>query len=224
MAAAQSPQSQALQYSDHRQFNEITREEYDTFLTPREMLTRMPFGAANMTQIGRELRADRYRSAADEAQWAYGGFKGSDKLAVLPSWLWAIAMPPPESDFWHTGYLDAWIPDPEKGGYPVPGTGNWLRLYGVRFWAPFLDEQPSASANAPPADELQRNKGGRPRNDYWEALLVEIARQLYSGDLQPKRQADIEGAMQDWLTDKGHKWGETQVRQRAKSLWEAIEK
>ncbi|WP_196232981.1 hypothetical protein [Sphingomonas segetis] len=51
-----------------------------------------------------------------------------------------------------------------------------------------------------------------------------MARQLYGGDLQPKRQADIEKAMHDWLSANGHTAGETQVRERARKLWQTIEK
>ena len=42
------------------------------------------------------------------------------------------------------------------------------------------------------------------------------------GDLQPRRQADVERAMHDWLSLNTYEAGETQVRARAKAVWEAI--
>lgn len=208
------------QHTDERQFPEISREEYARFLDPMAMLKEMPFGMANMLQLGRELRAERYGSAADEVHWAAGGFTGREKLSRLPKWLWAIAMPDVNSDFWQTGYLEAWIPD--KGGYPIPGSGNWLRLYGVRFWAPFLERTVAAEPDVLTATAVPSaisSRAGRPRKEFWEDLLVAIFDQLWHGELTPKTQADVEGAMHDWLSANGHDASERSVRQRAKSLW-----
>lgn len=76
-----------------------------------------------------------------------------------------------------------------------------------------IEEEPETS---------QRTRVGRRPYEYWEPLLIEMARQLYCGELQPKEQADIEHAMQDWLTANNHNWGETQVRVRAHNLWKTI--
>ena len=43
------------------------------------------------------------------------------------------------------------------------------------------------------------NKRGGVRKEFWEDLLIEMARQLWSGELQPERQSQIEQAMFAWL-------------------------
>jgi hypothetical protein len=83
---------------------------------------------------------------------------------------------------------------------------------------------PPPASNPSGAAEPARNKGGRPKHEFWEELWVEIARQLYIGDLKPKTQADIEAAMHQWITDQGHGAGGTTVRDRARMLWRALEK
>jgi hypothetical protein len=71
---------------------------------------------------------------------------------------------------------------------------------------------------APPAP----NRGGRPRKDWWDALWVEICRQLFSGELKITRQADIERAMAGWAAVNGHDLSESAARARAKLLYSAL--
>lgn len=79
----------------------------------------------------------------------------------------------------------------------------------------------SPSASARPV----KNLGGRPSKAYWEPLLIEMATQLYAGDLKPKKQAEVLDAMLDWLSKQGHEdAGLTQVKDRARKLWESISK
>jgi hypothetical protein len=53
----------------------------------------------------------------------------------------------------------------------------------------------------------------------WAALAV----MLYTGDLQPKTQADIERAMKDWLAARDLHVGDTAVRGRARQLWQKLQ-
>jgi hypothetical protein len=53
----------------------------------------------------------------------------------------------------------------------------------------------------------------------WAAISVA----LYTGDLQPKTQADIERAMHDWLASNSIDAGDTAVRTRARKLWHKLE-
>jgi hypothetical protein len=69
------------------------------------------------------------------------------------------------------------------------------------------------------AEAPERNKGGRPRKDFWEDMLVEMFDQLWHGQLIPKTQADIESAMQDWLSLNDYEASERSIRQRAQRLW-----
>lgn len=78
----------------------------------------------------------------------------------------------------------------------------------------------SGKPSAPP----NKHPGGRPQKPFWDELWVSISAQLHNGDLQPKRQADIERAMHDWLVFNGNEAGETAVRAKAKLLWAAIQK
>ncbi|MDQ0839416.1 hypothetical protein [Sphingomonas faeni] len=84
--------------------------------------------------------------------------------------------------------------------------------------------QPDAQGAAPatPTPAPPATKGGRKPHAFWEPLLVEMARQLYVGDLDPKAQADIEKAMHDWLVANSYEAGETAVRERASRLWAEI--
>jgi hypothetical protein len=51
-----------------------------------------------------------------------------------------------------------------------------------------------------------------------------MCRQLYVGDLQPKRQADITKAMANWLSARGEDVADSTVKERARKLWAAIGK
>ena len=74
------------------------------------------------------------------------------------------------------------------------------------------------------AAPLIPNKGGKPLAEHWDAMWAEIAFQLFSGALQPKRQADITKAMNDWLAEKGFDAGDTAVTKRARALWQRMER
>ena len=73
------------------------------------------------------------------------------------------------------------------------------------------------SATIPPA-----KPGGRPPAAFWDDLWAAIAVALYVGELVPKTQADIEGAMADWLEGNGHSAAESTIRARARRLWDGI--
>jgi len=74
-------------------------------------------------------------------------------------------------------------------------------------------------ADPPPA---WRSAGGRPPSAWWDALWIDIARQLHRGELAPATQADIERAMHAWIARNGHAAGETAIRERARKLFRAL--
>jgi hypothetical protein len=120
---------------------------------------------------------------------------------------------------WTTGDFDTWI---DRGEVH-------LRAFGVSFLRADIEKMIPASkaethAFAVSAGAPSPAKGGRPKADWWEDLWIEICRQLYLGDLQPKTQADIERAMLQWVSDRNETVGETIVRTRASKLWKAIQK
>jgi hypothetical protein len=55
-------------------------------------------------------------------------------------------------------------------------------------------------------------------------MWAEIATQLWTGDLNPNKQADIKRAMFDWLNDRGINAGDTSVTERARALWLRMER
>jgi hypothetical protein len=65
----------------------------------------------------------------------------------------------------------------------------------------------------------RKNPGGKPLAEHWDEMWASIAVALYTGDLQPKSQAEIERAMMEWLGDHDLEVGETAVRGRARQLW-----
>lgn len=82
----------------------------------------------------------------------------------------------------------------------------------------------SAKPNMPQeAAALSRNPGGKPLAQHWDAMWAAIAVQLWSGDLDPKTQADVKTAMFAWFNANGIEIGDTAVTQRARQLWQAIE-
>jgi hypothetical protein len=113
---------------------------------------------------------------------------------------------------WPTGDFETWI-----------DRKLHICAYGVAFnkedilCTLGLDALPQAAAAA-----SVPSKSGRPPAEWWDDLWVEMARQLFVGDLQPKRQADIESAMKDWIGTSGHSVADSTVRPRARKLWQAI--
>jgi hypothetical protein len=50
-----------------------------------------------------------------------------------------------------------------------------------------------------------------------------MCRQLYGGHLIPSKQADIENAMHQWLSDHNESAAQSTIRDRARKLWKAIQ-
>ena len=60
---------------------------------------------------------------------------------------------------------------------------------------------------------------GRPSKAFWDDLWLEMFRQLWQGEFNPKNQADIEQAMLDWAVMNGYRLGRTSVKAPAKKLF-----
>lgn len=69
----------------------------------------------------------------------------------------------------------------------------------------------------------KRNPGGKPLAGHWDAMWAAIAVKLWSGELQPKLQADVKKAMLDWFNEAEIEIGDTAVTQRARQLWQAMQ-
>ena len=97
---------------------------------------------------------------------------------------------------------------------PLPSRidhGQWLRRR--------LQDDPDPVSPKAPAVEA-RNAGGRPRKEFWEPLLIAVGIAVYGG-FDPKKIADVERWMADWLDANGHDAGEVAIRTRARAFFNA---
>lgn len=124
------------------------------------------------------------------------------------------------SELWVTGDITVYLSD-----YPLFLSGVRLEPSGFQELIP-VDRAPNAPAPTPQTapSSAPANKGGRPAKVWWDDLWVEMTRQLFVGDLQPKRQADIEKAMLDWVFAQGDEIGVATIRPAARKLWNAIQR
>lgn len=141
------------------------------------------------------------------------GDRRHDNADVPEKFWWACGEAALEQN-WEVGDFETWIDNRIH-----------LRAYGVSFSRRGIEALAApaiASRDAPSGPSA--NPGGRPRADWWDDLWVEICRQLYAGDLQPKKQSDIESAMIDWAVKHGHNPSESTIRARARKLRAAFKR
>lgn len=84
---------------------------------------------------------------------------------------------------------------------------------------PMWVKKPEPEKPAPILPDL--GKGGRPRKEWWDDFWIEICRQIYDNELNPKTQADLERAMFEWVENQGFDVGETTIKAAAKKLFKA---
>lgn len=124
---------------------------------------------------------------------------------------------------WESGVFTAKV---QKNGYEEEwkAIGVTFKRSQIEAMAPSSvltsDSQQSASTGVASPASVTKNLGGRPPYD-WEAVMIEMARQLYVGDLYPKTQADIERAIAAYKPDEDSK-SESTIREHARRLWKAI--
>jgi hypothetical protein len=122
------------------------------------------------------------------------------------------------------------IPDWESGDFAAQirqnGSEQEWRAFGVAFdrsqIVAMAPPKAAATASQQTAIAKDRSKGGRPVGTDWEAVMIELARQLYEGELKPKVQADIERAIADYLLAGDLTMSESTIREHARPLWKAI--
>ncbi len=94
---------------------------------------------------------------------------------------------------------------------PAPITETLVKM------SPLL-EALAATESKPKA----KNKGGRPPAPYWDDMWADIAAALYAGDLVPKTQSEIENAMIQLIERGGFEASTSNVRARARKLWDRL--
>jgi hypothetical protein len=201
---------------DERRSTAITVEEYESWLTPTAALKKLEHlrGSASKAILER-LRYGHIRAVA--RRYNYRGRSG--ECFAVPMRIWEEAgHRVGASSFWSTGDITLFIDD------------HRFALFSVRFDPAGLEEILSsdgqrmapAETGRTEAQPVVTNRGGRPPKEWWSDLWVEMARQLYEGDLQPKRQAEIEKAMADWISAEGYDASERTIRDAARKLWRTI--
>jgi hypothetical protein len=203
-----------------------SKEEWIGALVARDMLLPMGPFAAQMA-ICKRAHASMIRTRAERFIIAGRPAENVD----LPAIFWWAEGHEALHQNWRLGDFDTWVEGHKLSRDLRLSAGKvHLEAFNVSFLRVDVEKMiPSAPLPASPSEsagqsQAPRNKGGRPKHEFWEDLWVEIARQLYVGDLKPKTQADIEAAMHQWISDRGHEAGGTTVRDRARLLWRAIEK
>jgi hypothetical protein len=133
----------------------------------------------------------------------------------VPAEFWWARGKPALKQNWTAGDFETWIRETIH-----------LRAYGVRFLRSEIMQIIPADLPAEPPLALapDAKRGGRPPADWWDDLLIEVCFQHFRGELQPKTQADIARAMQEWITERGFEAADSTIRIRARKVWNAIKR
>lgn len=142
------------------------------------------------------------------------GSEGIAKDAVIPARFWWAQGGPDLVQDWSIGDFITMV--------SIPGGQAQWWAYGVSFSRRGVQGLIDPHVSSATSENVVRI-GGRPPAAWWDDLWVDIARRLFVGDLKPKRQADIENAMMDWVAANGHETVVSTIRPRARKLWSAIE-
>jgi len=217
----------------------LTAAEFEQWLRPSEVLQRLPSDWPDDTKkrvIKRRLADGHIRSAARHSVFENYGSIGSGDFLPIEPFLWAFPWRAVEVDFWTGGDIE-FIFDSEPhfdsgfGGPilitedtppppppPSPSAQDYIggEYLDVRLHPRDVDNQ------WPKPPNISSGKAGRPSAQWWEDMWIEIARQLYAGDLDHHSQAALEKAMHDWIAANGHDAGESTVRRRAQRLFQAL--
>ncbi len=128
---------------------------------------------------------------------------------------------------WKAGDFDTWVDSSRlTGNFHYSALKVHFEAFNVSFLRADIETLIPAGTPAPaeaPAAVPAPVVGGRPPADWWDDLWIEICRQLYAGDLKPKKQTDIENAMLQWLSNRGKTPSTSTIRPRARKLWTAIQ-
>ena len=137
----------------------------------------------------------------------------SDDVAIDKNFWWAEGHEALTQD-WRSGDFETWL----KNG------GVRYRVYGVTFLKGDVERIAAPpKSKEPKAPGSTKAPGGRPPANWWDDLWIEVCRQVYAVELQPKRAADITKAMQTWIESKGFEAADSTVKERARKLWAVIE-
>jgi hypothetical protein len=173
--------------------------------------------------IGR-LETGLLNAFAEDLVTVEDGTRNHRQLIGLASGFWRMVGLQATSALWSNGACTAY--------YTVhhQAEDDEARAFGVRFLKAEIQKMLSAypdavktAAQAPAAIAAPlKSAGGAPSKSFWDDLLIEMARQIHFGELQPKRKADLTRAMLDWIAANGFDASEASVKLRSRKLFDAM--
>jgi hypothetical protein len=173
----------------------------------------------DLRAAGWHLQLDPEDPLKIKSEMVVGRYKRStwDNIAAIP---W-------KDDFWVSG--DYMPDDPLEAFRRTIDRDEFTHYLTKARFDPTPIREFCAAATAPVTNlagtnaQSSKPSGGRPPKPFWDELWASVAAALYNGDLDPKRQADVEKAMLNWAANNGHEIGEATVRRAARLLWHAIQ-
>ncbi len=170
-------------------------------------------GSSYSAKVSLCTRAHAGIIRARAAELAVDNGKPHRNVAIPRRFWWAEGAAATLIQNWELGDFETWVEHETR-----------VQVFGVEFARADVEKLVPPQTSPVPATATPVNKGGRPPADYWDDLWVEICRQLYVGELIPKRQSDIENAMVNWLAHTCNEHPSTStIRPRAAKLWRTIE-
>jgi len=217
--------------------NQITPEEYVTWLTPRDAVNLVGQDMQNW-DIAAETILRRVDAGLIRAHFKTGTVLESGKIDKLKDFFvvpggvkkaWADSSVPYTLPFWTSGDAEVHLKLRQAGTYDR--TQIWT-LFGIRFDpagindllnkpAKLPEPYPSSPSLTPPSPspETPKHAGGAPRKEFWDDLWLAMFKRLWVENWQPKNQAEVEKAMLDWAAENGKDLGPTSVKTPAKKLF-----
>jgi hypothetical protein len=221
MAVSSAGRQGSIFNSTVEQADKLTSELATIVDAPQEWLTtsfvskllRPALGALTSITVCKRLHGGLIRARCKQ-------FLIANKIwrqdAVIPRGFWWAEGQSALTSNWVTGDFETWVDQQVH-----------LQAFNVRFYRADIETLVPAEALGPavqpfPETVQSTHKGGRPSADFWDDLWVEMCRQVFAGELIPKRQADIQKAMQQWCSDHGHSDATSTIKPRASKLWNAV--
>jgi hypothetical protein len=129
---------------------------------------------------------------------------------------------------WRAGDFDTWVDSHKlRGDLRLSAGKVHLEAFNVSFLRAAVEKLIPAGAAAPsaaaPALPIPASTG-RPPADWWEDCLIDLCFRHFRGELPHRTQAEIVGAMQDWISAHGYEAADSTVKLRARKLLDAIKR
>ena len=216
-------------------------ENFSAWLTPEEAIKRVKEAVREGIRVEGpfldSLKGGLVRSASQRSA-TVGEFSSPDitdePTEIPPHWWEAVQ----SEEFWTTGIAFFDMRDPHTFGLSSART----RCFGIRFdptgVQELIDSLPKrgvatpiqtaqdihrdAPFLTPTTTPISKSKGGPTPKEWWEDLWIEMFRRIHFGEFTPKKQADLEKAMHEWLALRGKSASERTIRNAARKLFGAL--